>query len=274
MKDNAKLPTKLLLVLLVAIVASLAAPGSHAQVVQDAPAKKIKKNDTFFQYSNWRAFVNRVFDGDLTVKQMVERGDIGLGSYDFLDGEMIMVDSVPYRIREDGEVTVAKDDDQLVYVNATHFEADVSQTFKSVGNYEEFRGRLNSQLGSKNYFYAFRVNATFSNIKLGGLNKQKKPFDKGLDVLIPNRPVFESEKVKGTMIGFFCPDFIGDINVAGYHFHFISDDRKLGGHVMEFESATDISVEIDRMRSYQFLLPATEEYSKVDPKKEFQYRKN
>lgn len=95
MKDNAKLPTKLLLVLLVAIVASLAAPGSHAQVVQDAPAKKIKKNDTFFQYSNWRAFVNRVFDGDLTVKQMVERGDIGLGSYDFLDGEMIMVDSVP-----------------------------------------------------------------------------------------------------------------------------------------------------------------------------------
>jgi len=138
-----------------------------------------------------------------------------------------------------------------------------------VGNYEEFRGRLNSQLESKNYFYAFRVNATFSKIKLGGLNKQTKPFDKGLDVLIPNRPVFESDKVKGTMIGFF----FGDINVAGYHFHFISDDRKLGGHVMEFESAADVTVEIDRMRSYQFLLPETEEYSKVDPKQEFQYRK-
>jgi len=274
MTQGTKLPARLLCFLLIVVFGAVAVTESHAQVVQDAPAKEIKKNDTFFQYSNWRAFVNRVFDGDLTVKQMLERGDIGLGSYDFLDGEMIMVDSVPYRIREDGTVTVAKDDDQLVYINATHFEADVSHTFASVGKYEEFRTRLNEQLVSKNYFYAFRVNATFTNIKLGGLNKQKKPFNTGLDVLIPNRPVFESEKVKGTMIGFFCPEFIGDINVAGYHFHFISDDRKLGGHVMEFESAADITIEIDQMRNYQFLLPATEEYSKVDPKQEFQYRKN
>jgi len=38
-----------------------------------------------------------------------------------LDGEMVMVDGTPYRIREDGTVSEGTDDDKLVYANAVHF---------------------------------------------------------------------------------------------------------------------------------------------------------
>ena len=37
------------------------------------------KANTLFQYNIWAAFVNRVFDGSLTVKELKLKGDIGLG---------------------------------------------------------------------------------------------------------------------------------------------------------------------------------------------------
>ena len=79
------------------------------------------KPDTYFHYSIWHAFVNKVFYADLKVSTLKANGDIGLGSFDFLDGEMVMLDGIPYRIREDGEITVGADDDEIVYANAAIF---------------------------------------------------------------------------------------------------------------------------------------------------------
>ena len=107
---------------------------------------------------------------------------------------------------------------------------------------------------------------------MGGLTKQERPFKEGLDVLIPERPIFEGKNVKGTIVGFYCPDFIGQINVAGYHLHFVatSDDKKLAGHVMEFD-AKNLEVQMDYMSKYEFVLPESEDFYNVSLDKEFQY---
>jgi acetolactate decarboxylase len=237
-------------------------------------AKIESKPDTYFHYSIWHAFVNKVFDADLKVSTLKANGDIGLGSFDFLDGEMVMLDGIPYRIREDGEITVGADDDEIVYANAAFFDQDGSFNIQKGVNYDQLRAAINPNIPSLNLFYAFKIHGTFKTLKLGGLNKQEKPFDDGLDVLIPNRPVFEGENITGTMIGFFCPEFIGDINAAGYHFHFISDDLKMGGHVMEFASAEPLEVQFDEMNNYHFYLPDNEDYRNVSLDKQFQYGKN
>lgn len=72
------------------------------------------------------------------------------------------------------------------------------------------------------------------------------------------------------MVG-LCPEFIGLINVAGYHFHFISDDKSFGGHVMEFSSDV-LTVEYDPLLDYQFTLPGSSEFLNVSLDKEFQYQ--
>ena len=243
----------------------------------DQPAilqEQIQKPDTYFQYSIWWAFVNKVFDGDLKVSTLKTKGDIGLGSFDFLDGEMVMVDGIPYRIREDGEITIGADDDEIVYANAAFFDEDGSFTINEIINFDGLRSKINQNLPSHNFFYAFKIHGTFKSLKLGGLNKQEKPFDDGLDVLIPNRPVFEGENITGTMIGFYCPAFIGNINVAGYHFHFISDDLKMGGHVMDFISEQPLKVPYDRIADYHFQVPDNTDFENVRLEKEFQYKKN
>jgi len=235
-------------------------------------SKTVQNQDLFYHYSIWYAFVNKVFEGDLTVKELKTKGDIGLGSYSKLDGELVMLDGISYQITEDGKVSVPKDDAKIVYVNATYFEKDLEFNVSEKVNYDALREQINEKLPSKNMFYGFKIHGNFKSIKCGGLHKQEPPFKHGLDVLIPKRPVFERENVSGTMVGFFCPEFIGDINVAGYHLHFISDDKTFGGHLMEFES-DDLKVEMDEINEYQFVLPKTEAYRNVGFDTEFQYRK-
>ncbi|NYT13808.1 MAG: acetolactate decarboxylase, partial [Candidatus Methanofastidiosa archaeon] len=50
---------------------------------------------------------------------------------------------------------------------------------------------------------------------------------------IEGQKTFEFTNVRGTLIGFRMPEYIGDMNVPGYHFHFITEDKKAGGHVLE-----------------------------------------
>ncbi|MGB6152245.1 MAG: acetolactate decarboxylase, partial [Pricia sp.] len=81
------------------------------------------------------------------------------------------------------------------------------------------------------------------------------------------------EAVSGTIVGFYCPDFIGNINVKGFHFHFISDDKKLGGHVMDFKTTQPLHVEVDKKTDYHFVLPDNTDFENVSLEKEFQYKK-
>lgn len=238
----------------------------------DSTIENTKKSDVFYHYSIWWAFVNKVFEGDITAGELKTKGDIALGSYNLLDGELIMLDGKLYQAKENGEVMEPNDSLKVVYANAAFFDKDGSFNIDKVDNYEILRDKINKQLPSKNFFYAFKIKGNFKYMKCGGLHKQTPLFEEGLDVLIPNRPIFERENFSGTMVGFYCPEFIGNINVAGFHFHFVSDDETFAGHVMEFE-AENLTVEFDKMNQYQFVLPETEGYENVGFDKEFQYEK-
>jgi acetolactate decarboxylase len=241
----------------------------------DAHKEPIKKTDSdvFYHYSIWEAFVNKIYDGTLTASELKEKGNIGLGSYNALDGELIMLDGVLYEALGDGTVIIVDDSTKIAYANAAFYKEDKSFNFGFTPDYENLRKQLNQQMGSKNFFYAFKIHGTFSQLKLGGVPKQEKPYTEGLDVLIPNRPVFDKENITGTMVGFYCPDFIGKINVAGFHLHFVSDDKKSAGHVMEFKNASDLTGGFRKISKYQFDLPETPEYESVNLEKSFQYNK-
>lgn len=237
----------------------------------ESDAKIETKPDVFYQYSIWFAFVNKVFDGDLKVSELKTKGDIGLGSFNFLDGELVMLDGVPYRIRENGEISEGQDEDEIVYADATFFNKDGVFQIKGPIDYPSFQQKLNDAMASEHYFYSYRVPVKLDYIKLGGVPKVEKPFTDGLDVLLPIRPVFEAENISGTLVGFYCPEYIGNINAFGHHFHFISDDRKWGGHVMEFKTTHDIEVPWDQKTSYAFDLPKNKTFENVKLDSEFQY---
>ena len=229
-------------------------------------------SDEFYHYSIWTALVNKIYDGNLTVKEAKTHGDIGLGTYNGVDGELIMLDGVLYQVPYTGEVKLADDSMHIPYLNTTFFDADFSFDMDEEMNYDNLRKLIQEHFPSRNYFYAFKIHGEFDSLKLGSMYKQERPYMEGLDSLMPKRPKFDHTNIKGTMVGFYCPDFIGDINVAGFHLHFLSDDKKVGGHVLEFRGR-NFKVGMDQLASYRFILPQTKDFDTVNLEKKFQYGK-
>jgi acetolactate decarboxylase len=60
--------------------------------------------------------------------------------------------------------------------------------------------------------------------------------------------------VPGVMVGFFVPNFMGAVNPPGYHFHFLSGDRKAGGHLLDCEMKK-VKIEIDYISNFSMFLP-------------------
>ena len=225
-----------------------------------------------YHYSIWAALVNKIYDGNLTVTEAKTHGNIGLGTYNGVDGELIMLDGVLYQVPYTGEVKIAGDSMHIPYLNATFFDADFSFDISETMNYDSLRKRIQVHFPSRNYFYAFKVHGEFDSLRLGTSYKQEKPYQEGLDSLLSKRPIFDHTHITGTMIGFYCPDFIGDINVAGFHFHFLSDDKKVGGHMLEFKGKK-FKVGVDKLNSYRFILPETADFDTANLDKKFQYGK-
>src|SRR5688500_10652427 len=161
---------KIALILTVLLVGSCLKSSTYT-----ASENKIdKKDDIYYHYSIWWAFVNKIYDGTLTAKELKTKGDIGLGSYNALGGELVMLDGTLYKVTEDGAVSEAKDEELISFANATFFNPEHSFNIDSVVHHAGLRNAISDQLKSKNIFYAFRIHGEFSAMKLGGVPKQEK----------------------------------------------------------------------------------------------------
>jgi acetolactate decarboxylase len=78
--------------------------------------------------------------------------------------------------------------------------------------------------------------------------------------------MFPLEQIGGTMVGFWTPSYASSINVPGYHFHFVSDDRRHGGHVLENGElqAQQLTVEVQRESDLRLVLPQTKAFLEAD----------
>ncbi|MEO6150691.1 MAG: acetolactate decarboxylase, partial [Mucilaginibacter sp.] len=64
-------------------------------------------------------------------------------------------------------------------------------------------------------------------------------------------------------VGFKLGEFAQGPFIAGYHFHFLSNDKEKGGHIIDF-TAHDITIEIDELTSYSMDLQQTQEFKDFD----------
>lgn len=201
--------------------------------------------DHIYQYSVIDALLAGVYDGDLTFKELETKGDFGIGTFNQLDGELLINDGVVYKIRYDGRVQIVPDADKTSLAFVKTFNADTVFTIKASEklNYEQLKELLNNQL-NENDFYALRLSGSFSNLKTRAPAPATKPYPPLAEYLKDNQHVFELGNSEGIAIGFYMPPYVKGVNVPGFHFHFLSSDHQSGGHVLDF-SVSDLKVELD-----------------------------
>ena len=215
-----------------------------------------KKQSVLFQTSTINALLHGDYDGTMTFEQLKRHGDFGLGTVNTLNGEMVGLDGKSYQVRTDGKAYLISDTMRTPFAEVTYFKADTTILLNdSIASFGALQSYMDKLLPTPNIFYAFRITGHFDYVETRSVPQQHKPYLLLVDV-VKNQTTFEFHNVDGTMVGFWCPAFMKGINVPGYHIHFITENRKAGGHMLACR-LHKASVEIEYLSRFKMDLPHT-----------------
>ena len=231
-------------------------------IVRAALADELQvDHHTLYQVSTSTALVEGIYRGAVTVGQLLEHGDFGLGTFEGLDGEMIILDGEVFQVRADGGARHAALGDATPFALITRFAPTHAITVADCGALSELLAAVDPLRGSENVFYALRVDATFASVHTRAMCRTEEGVP--LVEAAAHQPEFHLDDVAGTMVGFWSPPYTRALEVPGYHLHFLTAGRDSGGHVLDC-AGRDLRVQVQEVRDLRVALPANEEFLRAD----------
>jgi len=222
-------------------------------------------DDSMYQVSLMQAFMHGEYDGVITVGDLKTHGDTGLGTFEGVNGEMIILDGVIYQAASDGSINVMPDNETVPFATITNFDEDGKIDDISAKDFDDLTSQLDKEIGknSTNNMYVIKLKGDFSNITVRSVEKQEKPYKEFTEVAAVDQKVFNHADQTGTVVAVYFPEYMNELNMHGWHLHFLSDDKTKGGHVLNF---TDFkgSGQIDEIHEFNMILPSDESFAKMN----------
>jgi acetolactate decarboxylase len=222
----------------------------HVQAVRHSELPEGSRPHALFQVSTIEALLHGAYDGDVTVAELAKRGDLGLGTFNALDGELVLADGVIYRATQDGSVHPAEPTRRSPFAVVTSFQPGAELYVGVAQDVDVLFGQL---LPPSSTCTAVRIDGRFERVHLRSVGPQRQPYPPLADVLAGQR-VFEESDVSGIVVGFSFPAHNGRLNLPGSHLHFLSSDRSRGGHVLSCRLAEGV-IRVDHEAEIEVELP-------------------
>src|SRR5271163_4681861 len=215
---------------------------------------------TLFQVSTSGALVEGISQGVVTVGELKRHGDLGLGTYADLDGEMVVIDGRFWRVPGTGAIREAADSDLVPFAVITSFRPERYVELPGASSIEDLLGQLDSLRNSNNLFFAVRIDGRFSHLHTRAVCRQAGA--KLVDAAA-TQAEFELHEIVGTIVGFWTPAYAKTVNIAGWHLHFLSEDRSGGGHLLDV-AGTALKAQVQHLDDFRMAIPETPEFLKAD----------
>ena len=225
--------------------------------------------DTLFQVSTLQALMQGYYYPVSTVGELKQNGDFGIGCFEAVNGELIMVDGVVYQAIHDSSILVPDNNTTIPYATVTFFNNDISFELENVSSMENLKEQLNKIVNENgnNIFYFVRIDGTFDTLYYRSEYAQKEPYKPLAKAMETDQTFFNKENETGTIVGLYCPDFMDKLNSPGWHFHFITQDKKSGGHLLNL-SSKKIAVQLDKKTDFKMILPEEEKFQNMQLSKD------
>jgi acetolactate decarboxylase len=217
---------------------------------------------TLYQTSTMSALLDGIYDGSVTIAELLQHGDFGVGTFNHLDGEMVVNEGVCFHLFSSGEAKVAGHDELTPFAAVTTFQADITLDVQTSTTRTDLLARIDASVSSENLFYGIRVSGRFASVATRTAARQEAPY----------RPLAEATddeseqtfgRTTGVLVGFRTPDYEQGISVAGYHLHFLNDDHTAGGHAFDFVLEAGL-VEISIVSEMRLSLPTSGPFLAAD----------
>ena len=200
-----------------------------------------------------------------TIKELKWLWNIGLWTFDWLNGELIMLDWVVYRANDKLEIEVPSDDEWIPFANVTFFDNDEEYELSNISSIDDLKAKLDEKVDElgNNRFYMVAISWTFNTMHVRSEKKQSEPYKTLVEVLRVDQTEKELSDVEWTVVALYTPGYMSDLNAAGWHLHFITKDRKLGGHVLGLD-LNNATVVWDYTNNFKLHLPDGDFYKALD----------
>jgi acetolactate decarboxylase len=235
-------------------------PLGHIVMSALADALEVE-HATLFQVSTSTALVKGVYNGVVTVGQLKQHGDFGLGTFDGLDGEMLALDGRFYQIRGSGEVTEPGDDARVPFAVVTAFRAEREFAIDRAEDFAALAAHLDGMRRTANLFCAVRIDGHFARVRTRAACKAAS----GVSLVdaTSRQAEFAFTDVVGTLAGFWTPWYARSINIAGWHLHFVTADGRGGGHLLDCQGA-ELRVQVQELADVRIAMPETAAFLQAD----------
>lgn len=220
--------------------------------------KKNASEARMFQISTLQALLRGYTKTVTTVEELVKHGDTGLGTFEDVNGEMIVLDGVCYRAGSDGKVKVVGINEGVSFAAVAKTSRGRLFELQSIGSMDSLKTALNNIVDESfglNSMHALRIDAQFNRIDARSEEPYRSQHVELSEILGNTQTDFSFNDMAGTVVGLYFPDYMDGINAAGWHFHFVSSDRKFGGHVFDI-SFDEGQVKMDRISRIELQMPS------------------
>lgn len=184
-----------------------------------------------FMASPINAIIEGLYQTPMTLAELKENGNFGIGTFNDLNGELVLLDGVAYQLDVNGHATLVSDKEKTPFAAVCFFKPFSVEEIVGTLDNAAFNQLLNCCLPSPNLLYAIKVIADFERVRTRSVPKTENYTPLVEATAKQKESVWDD--VSGTLVGFYTPDFIPSVNVPGYHFHFMTKDLKRGGHLLD-----------------------------------------
>ena len=250
-------------------VTILCVAGACGFALKSASADTEPESDTLYQVSLLQDLMFGDYTGSITVGELKQHGSVGIGTFDGLNGELIMLNGVVYRAavgeNDTCSVTVVEDSETVPFANTANMKTDFTATGLTADSMDAMKTFLtnNTNAHGANSMYFAVIHAKFSSLTVRSEYAQSEPYKPLAKVLETDQREWTRSDVTGTIVALYCPVYLDKVNTPGWHLHFISDDRSFGGHVLDL-SVSDAKADFNKLTNFVMVTPDTERFQGFD----------
>lgn len=218
-----------------------------------------KKTGKYYQVSTLQALALGFSKSVINVAELLRHGNLGLGTFEDVDGEMIVVDGKCYRAQNNGNVVLAEDERGVPFASVCHFQPQRWEKCEKMDTIDHLKKWLTLRIEEDfglNSMYAVRINGEFTKVDARSESGTQAHHVTLKDALSVTQKAFLFEQIKGTLVCVYYPDYMDGINAAGWHMHFLSEDKQQGGHVFDI-SMTQGNAAFCRITNLEIQIPDT-----------------
>lgn len=229
-------------------------------------------DNKIYQVSTLQALALGYSRAVISAGELLKEGDTGLGTYEDVNGEMIVMDGHCYRADQSGNITEVAPETGVPFAAVARLYGEQQFPLKDMQDITSVRTELTRKIEERfglNSMHIVRIDGEFEKVDARSEASYRSHHISLKEILGQTQEAFLFENIRGSLVGVYFPDYMDGINMPGWHLHFLSEDRSKGGHVFDL-SMREGTAKVDKISNIFINLPKEAAFDTYSLKQDLQ----